>query len=648
MGTVRLGVFPSLNNKQLQDDIAKSVMNWFIEKFPMGFFQHIYLDTQTSTANQYTINTATGELQPYQSGEKILQPNLKITIKQGGNNHDDVWGTKWWNTNQQPGAFAIDTDLTGYKPFIYGPYGIILATNEYTVRNSVEIRVTVQSKADQLAFCNIADSNIKQMYVQIIDADTKIYLPTLLMEYIRSCVFKPEILALDKMLADSEEKKEYRQKINENFSKYLYTGSNGAIKPGKAIENETGITNYMYQLSRKQRITLHLDKYDADDGNKKGGLYDSFNITFSGYIEYANPVSFVTSVPAIIRGTKNNWFIKSSSNTDSKNYYATIKFKEVYRDDRHLVAVDAQAWQHFYFESELLMASNVDEFDMLDDIIDPNDTPTHYFVLKALLELTKEFDNFDQMFKIIIYKNNEPLDRVYYSIDKNFHVVVKNCDLSVPYYIDIWINRRLYAQYSKLMIQRLESLGLNINWDEPNKHFSRGLFEKQDGTHLMRQGVLYSPEDLKLIMDKLSNFEPGSARLQFQMPTLKVGETDRNEVNQFVPIKKNDFLVSDPDYVFYIFNSKFNKYIAVTDDVIKTRPDLDYFIKDPSSDQMLKVDYSKILKPSDKFDYYIYDKSTKKYIYVKDLTDFDPIQQYYVTLTQYDNYNLILKYDKDL
>ena len=648
MGTVRLGVFPSLNNKNLQDEIAKGVMNWFLERFPIGFFQHIYLDTQTSTANQYTINNTTGELVPYVSGEKILQPSLKITIRQGGNNSNDVWGTKFWNVNQQPGAFAIDTDLTGTKPILYGPYGVIMGLQELTVKNTVDIKITVQTKADQLALCNILDTNVKQMYVQIIEKDTYLIMPTLLMEYIRSCVFKPEILALDKMLADSKEKTEYRQKINDNFTKYLFVGSNGYIKPFKEHETETGLINYMYKLFRKQRITLHLDPYDADDGVKKNGIFDSFNVTFSGYIEYANPVSIETSVPAIIRGTKNNWFIKSSSNTDAKNYYATIKFKEVYKDDRRLIAVNPDIWQHFYFESELLMASQVDEFDMLDDIIDADDTPTHYFILKALLELSKEYDTFDQLFKVVIYKNNDPLDSSYYTVDKNFHVVVRNCDLTVPYYIDIWINRKLYKQYNKEMVIRLESAGLDLNWDEPNKHFSRGLFSYPDGYHLIRQSIHYTPAELKNILEKLSNKSSEISNMQFQIPLLSPGVDNKNNPTRFVPIKKIDFLIPDKDYDYYIFNEKLKEFVAVKNEVVKSRPDLDYYIKDPSSNNMLKIDYKNIMVPSPDFNYYIFDKQSNEYIYIKNLAEFDTLQQYYITEDQYANYSVILKFDRNL
>ena len=57
---------------------------------------------------------------------------------------------------------------------------------------------------------------------------------------------------------------------------------------------------------------------------------------------------------------------------------------------------------------------------------------------------------------------------------------------------------------------------------------------------------------------------------------------------RFVPIKKLDFLIPDKDYDYYIYNDSINEFIAVKNEVVKSRPDLDYYIKDPSSDEMLK------------------------------------------------------------
>jgi len=604
MGTTRLGVFPSLNNSVFQDEIAKNVMNWFLERFPKGFFTHIYLDTQTGTANQYLVNKETGKLSEYQSGQKILQPALRIVIKRGGNNHEEVFGSLW-NVNQQPGAFAIDTDLTGYKPFCYGTHGVIMATNEYTIRNQIEINVNLQTKADQLAFCNIADSNIKNLYVNVIEADAYIPLPNLLMQYIKSCVFKPEIMALEKMKSDTDDSRAYVQKINDNFNKYLYTGSGGAIKPFKEFDND-GLTSYMYRLARKQRITCRLNKYDADDGEKKGGLYTGWNVSFTGYIEYANPVSFLTSVPAIIRGTKNDWCLRTSSETDKMNYYGTVKFKEVFKDDRKHKMVDARKYFHFYFESEILMSSVTEDFNLIDDVIVEEDTPTHYYVAKALIDVANKYDNFDRLFKVEIYKNNEPLDKSEYTIDHNFNFHIENCDLNVPYYIDIWVNRQLYEECTSYMRKKIDELGIILNWDEPNRHY------------LTEQPITkYNRGKYYLLKSFVANSKNGKV----------------TERKVFIPIKKSDFLIADANFDYYIAAN--GEYIPVENEVVEKRSDLDFYIKDPSSGNMLQIDRSKILIPDQSFDYYTYDRNTDLYKKIKKLNKFEDLQQYYIPEDQF-------------
>ena len=106
MGTVRLGVFPSLNNKYFQDELAKSVCQWFINRFPNQFFNHVYLDTQTGNANNYIISD-NNILTEVRSAQKILDPRIRMTIRQGRNNTDEVFGSLW-NVNQQPGAHLIE------------------------------------------------------------------------------------------------------------------------------------------------------------------------------------------------------------------------------------------------------------------------------------------------------------------------------------------------------------------------------------------------------------------------------------------------------------------------------------------------------------------------------------------------------------
>ena len=229
MGTVRLGVFPSIDNKILQDKIANGIASFFIHKFPIGFFQHLYIDTQNKNASQYVINS-NGEFVKWESGQKIQQPNIKFVFEQGSNNIKDTFGGIY-NVNMKPGAFSIDTDLTGYKPIYEDCYGSILSVNDYPIRNNVNIKIICQTKADQLAIANILNSNFKAgTYGDIVELDTVIPLPQLLMEYLRSCLMKPEILNLSKLKENSKKYDEYKKEINKKFMELMYRFSNGEIE----------------------------------------------------------------------------------------------------------------------------------------------------------------------------------------------------------------------------------------------------------------------------------------------------------------------------------------------------------------------------------------------------------------------------------
>ena len=687
MGTIRLGTFPSTSNKIFQDDIAKRVLEWFISRFSPGFFNHIFLNTQSSAASSYIINEQTGELQKTAPGQKILQPALRMNVNQGKNNMDEVFGN-FWNPNQQPGAFMIDTDLTGYKPFFYDPYGVILCSNDYTIRNNFDIRISLQTKADQLSMFNYCDSNLKHMYVQVIPVETKILLPNLMMEYIKKSVFKYEMDMLDKMVGDSEDKRNYRNRINDRFTEYLYDFSNKAIKPFREQDTETGVTNYIYSLARTQYITFRIERPDGDEGTKKGGAYTGFEVTTSGWMEYANPISFITNVPAIIRGRKNDHYIRLSSTKDYKNRSNIMTFKEVFKDDRKRLTVDKR-WNLFYTEYEIMMSVKEEKFNILDEVIDPNDTPSAYYIISALLDTIKTKEEFNRLFDIDIYKHNEPLSKDKYEVDENFTITVHDCDLMVPYYIDVFINKEIYQTKIEYILTKLYNAGIIldktgttfkdiINMGKGNVY--KILFQYITHTKKSKFGTgtyRYNPITKQYYLDDKTsnNGSDGTSTKDDDSFTVTLDGVDENgsrfyydktffltvgseyfwkfahrrgwhylvkslENDTFVPIKIQDFCIASPDYQYYT-KSVDGDFIPVQAEVVEVRDDLQFYFKDKND--FFAINREEVLKPDPEYQFYIFNRETKKFMLCVNLNKFDKDEQYYILKDQHRTNEVLAK-----
>ena len=93
-----------------------------------------------------------------------------------------------------------------------------------------------------------------------------------MMEYLRKCVFKHELDMLDKMVGDSEDKRNYRNRINERFNEYLYDFSNKCIKPFREQEMENGNVSpkdYMellkVQLEHDQLLGIYMKQNNEEE-----------------------------------------------------------------------------------------------------------------------------------------------------------------------------------------------------------------------------------------------------------------------------------------------------------------------------------------------------------------------------------------------
>lgn len=651
MGTTRLGIFPSLDNKVMYDLIDKGITEWILGRFPIDFFTNIYIDNQSNVAQNYTLNK-TGELTPVNAAQELQTPYIRIKFNHGINNQSELFGTDIMNPNQQPGAFAIDTDLIGYRPIYQDPFHTIISLNERSIKVDFEIEFQVQNKSDQIGFINYLDTFLKMNYVQTIDIPVVIPMHNLLMEYLRSCLFKPEILALDRMIDDKNEKLEFKKYINEMFTKMMYEYSEYHIKPYKAGIPEKDskgdnfdTKNYTFCYNQINRVFVKLEKYNADE-MKKNNMWTGFKITMSGTYDMGIPISFITSVPAIIRGTRNNWYLKTGNNKSRDNYYQMLQFKEVFLDNRHIKVVNPNVYRHFYFERELLMSSATDSFDMLGDIITLKECPSHYYILTALLNMIKSKEEFNMLFKVVIYKNNEPIPETLFKIDEKFHVEMYECDLSVPYYIDIFVNQGMFENHIDEIRTKLENEGINwwkyfnevISNDSDFAYFTKILGKDFRSYFMGETGRINNTKivNYKYVLNpyESNNHVDRGYRGIGYIPHYKV--EDKTD-DAFIPIVSAQFLTLDPQFKYYVQNADDN-YIEISIDdaesVIERK-----FVYIKVGKKYVACDPIKVLIPDPKYDYYLFDKEKNVFLYQENIEKFDILKQYYIRKDQY-RYNV--------
>src|SRR5574344_729523 len=104
MGTTRLGIFPSLDNKVMYDLVDKGLTEWVLGRFPNNFFTHVFILDHSSVSNNFTLNND-GELIPVNTAP-VLQPSyLRINVTHGIHNQSELFCTDIMIPSQQPGAF---------------------------------------------------------------------------------------------------------------------------------------------------------------------------------------------------------------------------------------------------------------------------------------------------------------------------------------------------------------------------------------------------------------------------------------------------------------------------------------------------------------------------------------------------------------
>lgn len=454
MATYRTAVFPAINNMRAMNDVSKSVAKFFIDLFPIDFFKYIYVDTLEGIPSLYITKNGVLEM----INEEVNQaeyPRLIIRVKPKANNIEETIFEKIVSIYKYPLAQLIRSDNALAFTFFDGdPYHIKISSMDDYTKSEIEFQIIVRSRTDQQAVANILATCCKKEYGYPFMVKTEYILPYDLTDHLKHCIFLKEKNAMIDVngYMNEEEIKEVNKKINDQFVSYLNQYSYGDIVPLNPDESSNGRREFL--LRRGLRIYLNIDNWEKDEGNKKENVYENFTLSANGYYECYHPLSFITTVPSIIRGQSNSKLIPTSNALDNNLNVRTMMAREAYCEERNFPLERHSLeglWTKVFDEKEVVLDNKETEtIDILDWVSE------NQFVSKTLELLVKNstIDELRKNVKVFIYEDRDIIDDSRYYIDDGLVLVINNNDTEKCYYIELYIN-------NAFMNRRLQTALLN-------------------------------------------------------------------------------------------------------------------------------------------------------------------------------------------
>lgn len=439
MATYRTSVFPALDNKRAMDIVSRAVAGYFINLFPVNFFRYVYIDTLTGMPNLYITKNGSLEMVT-EEVQQTEYPRLVIRIKPKANNVEETIFEKLISIYKYPAAQLIRSDNTLAFTFFDGdPYHIKISSMDDYTRSDIEFQIMVRTRDDQQAVANILATYCKKEYGYPFMVKTEYQLPSNMTEHIKRCIYMKELTALNNSVGymTEGERNKIQTEIQNQFSAYLNQYSYQDIVP---MDDNRG-SGKSYLLRRGLRVYLNIEQWEKDEGNKKENVYENFSLTSSGYYECYHPITFLTTIPSIIRGSSNSKIIPTSVDTDNDGKVHTILSREAYSEERN-DPVDkinmTKNWVKVFDEREIVFDNREEE---LIDIIDW--IPEYDKVTKKTLELLVKYSTINEIrenVKIFVYEDRDVIDPIRYCLLDGMVLSVKNNDTDKCYYIEVYLN----------------------------------------------------------------------------------------------------------------------------------------------------------------------------------------------------------------
>lgn len=493
-------VFPASNN--INDislfQIYRSVANHIFNLIPIHLFQTVILDFKDNVKDVFAYRN--GKLDNIGEATKLPNPSIIIEFTGNGNNYKDTQ----FNSVNTPlqnyaGAEGINVEKRGLNAIYSDINNIQIFTSNIYCKSQFNITFIVQTLDDRNNLANILDTNLKQHYgYQLEKISTRYLLPNEMVNYLKKCVFAKDInyIKNNQLNLSTDDINQRAKEIDERFIQYLEASSAGVITQFiNDSKTSVDMNDIKFSYNRLSNAYYKLDdQIQLSEGEKRGDLYDKFNITASGYIEYYNLMNFVTSVPLTVNGEFTDNYLVNSMNADS-NYNTRLKvMNTIFTETRDplFLPVEYKNYVMVHQDREFVCENGYDIYPIILKMMEeyskePEISPFSFLFYdkfsnnidyNLFLKFIKNFnfnyypsenipdiDKFiyvmgnidkelrDSLIKIYVWEGNSLLDESRYCIDNDFNLYIKETDSNKVYSFKLYIDIiRIKTKFNQLTV----------------------------------------------------------------------------------------------------------------------------------------------------------------------------------------------------
>ena len=443
MGKRFLASYPSVNNVNYNiENMYSGIVEALLLKFSPLKFGTVIIDSKTSVPNIYCTDETGYKLgKKYEEGEP-KKPIIRFEFNTHANNMEDTQ-LGIYNLKRMANAYGFNAELRGYAPFYEDIFGVRFLYSSVHTKTDVNIGIVVSSRDDQLAMANIIDTNIDQRY-GIMFSHIPIFfsLPNDMIRAYSEALFKNELDYARSPDSNKDESEKIFEGLRKIINEKLYKYSNEHIVYKEYNNNR--IINYNLLVFRD--IYLKLDRFQIDEGEKRGEVYIRYGLSSSGSLEFQSIMNFLIDFPSVVNGNFIDKNMFNISFNGMENDYVKMfaeRYVETREADNRLNFREKDLYKCLHDEQDILLdCSETEVINFFEDYV-PKDEIALKFSLICDNVPKEELKNH---IHFVIHRNNTLLyEEEDYIFKDTFVIKILNPVREFPYHVKLLIDWFYFA-----------------------------------------------------------------------------------------------------------------------------------------------------------------------------------------------------------